>query len=88
MIVLTARRFTLALVLGVFSLATVDVARAQGATKTSSATPAGNVTGTDPMPPTCGCKPAVPSSSVSSATTSGSNAGAMAQALLVLLGLA
>ncbi len=78
----TVRRFTLALVLGVSSLAAVDVAGAQ------------SVTGTDPMPPSCGCgkKPGqasvtAPPSSTTASSASTSTVEVVTQAVLLFLGL-
>lgn len=86
-----ARRIALALVLGVSSVATVSVARAQTTSPTGGMTTNG-VTGTDPVPPGCGCHvtsgTTTPSATTTSTTTTSSSTAAAAQALLVLLGLA
>ncbi len=80
----SVRRFAFALVLGTVSFSAIDSVRAQSVSKVSTAGTTSGVTGTDPVPPSCGCKNAVPAPS---AATPGSSVGAAAQALLVLLGL-
>lgn len=80
------RRFALALVLGASSVATVGVATAQTTSPTGGMT-ANGVTGTDPVPPGCGCHVTSAAPASTSGTTS-SSAATAAQALLVLLGLA
>jgi hypothetical protein len=77
----SARRLTLAVTLGLSTVAAVSVARAQTTAPAGKVTTNG-VTGTDPVPKGCGCvvQPP-PTSNVSTSST-------VAQALLVFLGAA
>ncbi len=86
MITSSVRRFAFVLALGTVSFSAIDSVRAQSVSQNGTASTASGVTGTDPVPPSCGCKNAVPPTS--NATTSGTGVSAAAQALLVLLGLA
>lgn len=76
------RRLTLALALGISTIAASSFAHAQ--TTTPTHTTNDGITGTDPSPRGCGC--AVPPSTNS--TNPGVTSGTAAQTLLVLLGLA
>lgn len=73
MIKTSARRITLALALGVSTIAAVGVAHAQ------------SVTGTDPVPKGCGCVTQPPSTDSAAPVSTPST---VAQSMLVFLGLA
>ena len=77
----SARRRTLAVLLGLSTVAAMGVARAQTTTPAGTVT-ANGVTGTDPVPKGCGC--VVGTTASPSAPTSST----VGQALLVLLGVA
>lgn len=82
---LAARRYTLALVLGLSSFAAVPAGSAQSAKSTKTAQPS-VITGTDPVPPSCGCKNSVAQPAPTAASTS--STGSMVQTLLAFFGLA
>ncbi len=78
-----ARRVTLAVLLGTSAIAAANVAYAQAA---PAPVATNGVTGTDPVPPGCGCK--IVSSTTADTSSSASTTGAVIASMLVWLGIA
>lgn len=76
-------RFALALLIGVSSFGAGKAAVAQVPTHVTPVVFADGVTGTDPVPPSCGCGP----KKTSVVTTGGPTTSTVTQALLSMLGL-
>lgn len=85
----SSRRLVLTLVLGSSFLAFGSIAHAQ-TTSTPTGVSTNGVTGTDPVPTSCGCKKSDTPQTTTSTTTNGtpvSTTGTLAQVLLTMLGL-